>query len=66
MQIETGAAASFSHALINALVFNGGRDTVSDVWVAGRHLMNDRALTRLDWSELAGQRGAPPTRLTEG
>jgi 5-methylthioadenosine/S-adenosylhomocysteine deaminase len=63
---EPGAAASFSHALINALVFNGGRDTVSDVWVAGRHLMNDRALTRLDWSELAGQRGAPPTRLTEG
>ena len=52
-------------ALINALVFNGGRDLVSDVWVAGRHLLSDRALTRLDWSELA-RRSAQITRITEG
>jgi len=25
------------------LVFNGGRDLVSDVWVSGRHLVNSRA-----------------------
>lgn len=31
------------------LVFSGGRDLVSDVWVAGRHLVNDSQLTRLDW-----------------
>jgi 5-methylthioadenosine/S-adenosylhomocysteine deaminase len=31
------------------LVWNGGRDIVSDVWVSGRHLLNDGAFTRLDW-----------------
>jgi 5-methylthioadenosine/S-adenosylhomocysteine deaminase len=32
------------------LVFNGGRDLVSDVWVAGRHLLHLGAFTRLDWA----------------
>jgi len=35
------------------LVFNGGRDLVSDVWVSGRHLVNSRAFTRLDWPHAA-------------
>jgi 5-methylthioadenosine/S-adenosylhomocysteine deaminase len=37
---------------VTRLVFNGGRDLVSDVWVSGRHLLNDGAFTRLDWPEL--------------
>jgi 5-methylthioadenosine/S-adenosylhomocysteine deaminase len=37
------------------LVFGGGRDMVSDVWVSGRHLLNDGAFTRLDWSALAAR-----------
>jgi 5-methylthioadenosine/S-adenosylhomocysteine deaminase len=35
------------------LVWNGGRDIVSDVWVCGRHLLNDGAFTRLDWPTAA-------------
>ena len=34
------------------LVFNGGRDTVSDVWVAGRQLLDGGTFTRLDWPAL--------------
>jgi 5-methylthioadenosine/S-adenosylhomocysteine deaminase len=41
-----------------ALVWGGGRDLVSDVWVAGRHLLNSRAFTRLDWPRAAGRLGA--------
>ena len=37
------------------LVFNGGRDTVSDVWVSGRHLLDGGAFTRLDWREVAAR-----------
>lgn len=35
---------------VGQLVFCGGRDIVSDVWVAGRQLLSDGAFTRLDWS----------------
>jgi 5-methylthioadenosine/S-adenosylhomocysteine deaminase len=35
-------------------LLNGG-DDVSDVWVAGRHLLNDREFTRLDWPRLQSQ-----------
>jgi 5-methylthioadenosine/S-adenosylhomocysteine deaminase len=41
------------------LVFNGGRDLVSDVWVSGRHLVNSRAFTRLDWPLAAARVTAP-------
>jgi 5-methylthioadenosine/S-adenosylhomocysteine deaminase len=37
------------------LVFSGGRDLVSDVWVSGRHLVNSRAFTRLDWPHAAAR-----------
>jgi len=40
-----------SHPLYHAisqLVYATGRDKVSDVWVAGRHLLKDRQLTTLD------------------
>jgi 5-methylthioadenosine/S-adenosylhomocysteine deaminase len=40
---------------VERLVFGGGRDLVSDVWVSGRHLLNERAFTRLDWSALAAR-----------
>ncbi len=41
------------------LVFNGGRDLVSDVWVSGRHLVNSRTFTRLDWAHAAARVTAP-------
>jgi 5-methylthioadenosine/S-adenosylhomocysteine deaminase len=33
----------------------GGRDLVSDVWVAGRQLLSEGQFTRLDWPELAAR-----------
>ena len=33
---------------ISQLVYASGRDQVSDVWVAGRHLLKERVLTTLD------------------
>jgi 5-methylthioadenosine/S-adenosylhomocysteine deaminase len=35
------------------IAINGGRDLVKDVWVAGRQLLSEGELTRLDWIELA-------------
>ncbi len=37
---------------ISQLVYASGRDKVSDVWVAGKHVVNDGALTTLDTSAL--------------
>ena len=37
---------------ISQLVYATGRDKVTDVWVAGKHLLKERALTTLDVSEL--------------
>ncbi len=51
---------------IAALVFNAGRDTVNDVWVAGRQLLNGGAFTRLDWPELAARVQARPNPATTG
>jgi 5-methylthioadenosine/S-adenosylhomocysteine deaminase len=45
------------------LVFGGGRDIVSDVWVAGRQLLSGGELTRLDWPDVAARSAAWPTRL---
>jgi 5-methylthioadenosine/S-adenosylhomocysteine deaminase len=56
------------------LVFAGGRDLVSDVWVAGRHLLAEGRFTRLDWPELSSRldsqrptatAGRPPPNTTE-
>jgi 5-methylthioadenosine/S-adenosylhomocysteine deaminase len=46
------------------LVFGGGRDIVSDVWVAGRQLLSGGELTRLDWHEVAARSAAWSARLT--
>jgi 5-methylthioadenosine/S-adenosylhomocysteine deaminase len=50
----------------NALVFNGGRDVVSDVWVAGRHRLNDGIFTRIDWAELTARADLGFGRATSG
>jgi 5-methylthioadenosine/S-adenosylhomocysteine deaminase len=48
------------------LVFCGGRDSVSDVWVAGRQLVSDGELTRLDWPGVAARANAWAIRLKSG
>ena len=48
------------------LVFCGGRDMVSDVWVAGRQLLADAEMTRLDWSGAAERAGTWAARLNIG
>ncbi len=47
-------------------VFGGGRDTVSDVWVAGRQLLADGELTRLDWPGVAARAGVWTQRFEAG
>jgi 5-methylthioadenosine/S-adenosylhomocysteine deaminase len=51
---------------VTQLVFGGGRDIVSDVWVAGRQLVSDRDMTRLDWAAVADRTASWATRLTTG
>jgi 5-methylthioadenosine/S-adenosylhomocysteine deaminase len=48
---------------VTQLVFCGGRDMVSDVWVAGRQLLSEREMTRLDWAAAAERAGAWARRL---
>jgi 5-methylthioadenosine/S-adenosylhomocysteine deaminase len=48
------------------LVFGGGRDIVSDVWVAGRQLLSGGELTRLDWADVAVRLAAWSTRMNSG
>jgi len=43
---------------LSQVAFNGGRDLVSDVWVAGRQLLSAGELTRLDWSGVSSRRNA--------
>src|SRR3569833_1548887 len=43
---------------ISQLVYATGRDKVTDVWVAGRHLLKDRALTTLDEHALKAKAAA--------
>jgi len=63
--IETGKAADLiavdmsqletlpNYNPISTLVYAGSRHQVSDVWIGGRHIMKDRALTTLDINELS-------------
>lgn len=37
---------------VSQLIYATGRDKVTDVWVAGRHLLKDRILTTLDESDI--------------
>jgi 5-methylthioadenosine/S-adenosylhomocysteine deaminase len=47
-------------------VFGGGRDMVSDVWVAGRQLLSGGELTRLDWPKAAARADAWAMKLKSG
>jgi 5-methylthioadenosine/S-adenosylhomocysteine deaminase len=40
---------------LSQVLLAGGRDLVSDVWVAGRQLLSEGQFTRLDWPELAAR-----------
>jgi len=53
-----GPAASPARDPLRELALQGGRDLVTDVWVAGRALLADRRLTRIDWPQLASRLGA--------
>ena len=59
-------AGTPASAAAHGVVFGGGRDVVTDVWVAGRQLLLDGAFTRLDWPGLAERaaRLPPPTTGT--
>jgi 5-methylthioadenosine/S-adenosylhomocysteine deaminase len=48
---------------LEQLVFGGGRDIVSDVWVAGRQLLSGGELTRLDWSDVSARSQAWTARM---
>lgn len=51
---------------VTQLVFCGGRDLVSDVWVAGRQLLAGGELTRLDWNRIASRAQAWALRTKAG
>jgi 5-methylthioadenosine/S-adenosylhomocysteine deaminase len=51
---------------VTQLVFGGGRDLVSDVWVAGRQLLSEGEMTRLDWPAVADRTKAWAARLAIG
>ncbi len=52
--VDLGESADLASDPLHALVFGGGRDIVTDVWVAGRQLLSQRELTRFDWSAVEG------------
>jgi 5-methylthioadenosine/S-adenosylhomocysteine deaminase len=51
---------------VTQLVFFGGRDIVSDVWVTGRQLLSGGKLTRLDWPKVAARAAAWALRMKSG
>jgi 5-methylthioadenosine/S-adenosylhomocysteine deaminase len=53
--VDLDGAGERARDPLHALVFAGSRDMVTDVWVAGRHLLSQRELTRLDWPALASR-----------
>jgi 5-methylthioadenosine/S-adenosylhomocysteine deaminase len=55
----SGPAAAPLQEPLRQLVFSGGRDMVSDVWVAGRQLLCKGQFTRLDWPSLAARLSMP-------
>ncbi len=51
---------------VKQLVFCGGRDGVTDVWIAGRQLVSNGEMTRLDWPDVAARANAWALRLNTG
>ena len=50
---------------VSTLVYAGSRHQVTDVWIAGRHIMNERVLTTLDINELTKTAHDWQTRLRQ-
>lgn len=50
-----GPAMQPALAPLSQVLLAGGRDLVSDVWVAGRQLLSEGQFTRIDWPELAAR-----------
>jgi 5-methylthioadenosine/S-adenosylhomocysteine deaminase len=61
-----GPACASPRAALAQWILDAGRDTVSDVWVAGRHLLNEQQFTRLDWPRLAARLRAPAAPTIDG
>jgi 5-methylthioadenosine/S-adenosylhomocysteine deaminase len=61
----SGPATQPPYDPVSQLVFSGGRDIVSDVWVAGRQLLSSGQFTRLDWPSVAARLNTAQ-RLTSG
>jgi 5-methylthioadenosine/S-adenosylhomocysteine deaminase len=57
VDLRSPAAATQGADAVDRLVYDGSRDMVSDVWVAGRHLLAQGNFTRLDWQALAARTG---------
>ncbi len=51
---------------VSQLVYATGRDKVTDVWVAGRHLLKNRRLTTLDEAEILARAAEWQERLASG
>lgn len=51
---------------VTQLVFGGGRECVSDVWVAGRQLLSSAEFTRLDWPAVAARANEWASRFNMG
>jgi 5-methylthioadenosine/S-adenosylhomocysteine deaminase len=49
---------------LSQLVYAAGRDDVTDVWVAGEHLVGEGGLTRMDTEAITATAGAWAERLT--
>lgn len=50
---------------ISQIVYAAGRDQVSDVWVAGKHLLKDRQLTQVDQAEIIANAQAWADKIQE-
>jgi len=53
------------HHPISLLVYSAGRDQVSDVWVGGKQLLDERRLVGADQAEILERASAWQRRLTE-
>ncbi|GGJ79217.1 TRZ/ATZ family hydrolase [Pseudomonas matsuisoli] len=51
---------------VSQLIYATGRDAVRDVWVAGRPLVSDRALVRMDEDKLIATANAWADRISRG
>ncbi len=63
--LDLGAPALWPpRDVVPQLILCGGRDLVTDVWIAGRHLLNAGAFTRLDWPDVAARAAGWAARIS--